>query len=130
MLLILVASDVVMIGGVALLEQRPRDTAHRVPQQTHNDKGGSSECADANFALCLTTDNAGEAAAPNTVAITYLDAQLDDGVTAADVKSWFGDLDPNAIEVRRLTYKDGHRRVAFELSAAHWADWNKLSANK
>lgn len=65
---------------------------------------------------------------PAMVAITYLDADRDAAVTAPEIRGWFGDLDPTAIQVWRLEQIDGRRRIAFELAAARWPRWAELAA--
>lgn len=77
------------------------------------------------WAMCMSGEG-GEP--PATVAITYLDSTRDDGVNAPEIRGWFGDLPPSAIQVWRLEENSGRRRISFELPATAWPRWREITA--
>ena len=78
------------------------------------------------WALCQTR-YAGREVSPVSVAITYLDAGLDRGVTPEVVRGWFGDLDPTVVDVYRLEDAAGLRRVSLEVSRSRWRRWDEVT---
>ncbi len=79
------------------------------------------------WALCQTSIQ-GRAVTPTSVAITYLDPG-DRSLSPDDVREWFSDLDGAAVQVSRLEYRSGRRRIALELWRDRWNDWARLSGN-
>jgi len=81
---------------------------------------------DDHWALCLDTFE-GHSVTPTTVAITYLDTGMDEGVTAEEALSWFAAIPGSQIDVWALEHRDGRRRVALELSRNKWTDWDRIA---
>jgi len=80
------------------------------------------------WALCQTSFE-GRAVTPASVAITYLDSGADRSVTAEQVRAWFGDLHGGAVQVSRLEYRSGRRRIALELWRDRWDEWDRMAGS-
>jgi|GEM_PF-7081961 len=127
MLFIAVAIDLVLFATIQLVESNRAVAIDEpalvapAPVAAGLDAGPAPPA----WAMCMAGER-GEP--PATVAITYLDAQRDDAVTAAELRGWFGDLDPATVQVWRLELVDGRRRISFELPADRWPRWRELAA--
>ena len=127
-LLLLLAIDAVVIGAVlapglaqgggAAPAPAAGDAAAKVddPPLTPEERG---------WALCQTRFS-DQDVTPGTIAITYLDPSLDEALTADEVRNWFGDLPPKAVEVYKLEDKAGRRRLSFEITRRNWPDWEAV----
>lgn len=124
MLIISVATDLVLLGAIRLVEGGDRSTASAprppiVPVVAVIDAAPPPPP----WAICLPGEGGEQ---PATVAITYLDTDRDAAVTAPEIRGWFGDLPPTAIQVWRLEEISGRRRVSFELPSASWPRWHQV----
>lgn len=79
------------------------------------------------WALCQT-QFAGAAVKPASVAISYLDTQVDLYVLPNEIRRWFGSLDPSVVDVYKLETKRGVRRIAFEVQRGKWPRWDEVAA--
>ncbi len=90
--------------------------------------GASEPQVALDWALCQTLFE-GRAVTPTSVAITYLDEGADRSLTADEVRAWFGDLDPSAVQVSRLEHRSGRRRIALELWRDRWGEWDRMAGS-
>ena len=88
-----------------------------------------SQAQDADWALCLTRFD-GKPVTPTSVAITYLDASLDDDITPSVVRSWFGQLDGMIVDVYKLEHENGRRRISFEITRSKWPEWDRVASGQ
>ncbi|GAB4570455.1 MAG: hypothetical protein Tsb0020_25250 [Haliangiales bacterium] len=64
---------------------------------------------------------------PISVALTYLEPELDADISATEIQRWLGDnLSPAIVDVYALAHKNGSRRVALELARAKWPRWQEV----
>jgi hypothetical protein len=129
-LLVLLLVDALVIGvivgprlakgsDVAAVEPRPDAVpGATAPALTEEERG---------WALCQTRYG-DQDVTPTTIAITYLDPSLDEGLGPEAVRGWFGDVPARAIEVYKLEDKAGKRRISFELPRRAWSDWETIAA--
>ena len=100
-------------SGSAASEARPDD--------------GSAVPLVSGWALCQT-QFAGAPVEPASVAVSYLDTQIDLHVLPNEIKRWFGTLPPSVVDVYKLETDRGVRRVAFEIQRGKWARWDEVAA--
>ncbi len=127
MLIISVATDLALLAAIRLVDEGVGASA-APPWRSTFDAAPTIDAAPPPpaWAICMPGES-GEP--PATVAITYLDATRDVAVTAPEIRGWFGDLPPTAIQVWRLEQIDGRRRVSFELPATTWPPWTQLAGS-
>lgn len=131
-LTVLVALDLVVVLSLKPAEPLPASVLQPgSPSQPDQSAppDPATQPQDANWALCLTRFN-GKPVTPTSVAITYLDPELDYLVKPEQVRSWFGSLDPMVVDVYKLEQSDGRRRISFELNQSKWPDWQKIAGNQ
>jgi hypothetical protein len=120
LLLGFLAVDAIVVVGLSAppsLEIRPTSAAA---------PGPAAEPPARTWALCQTTW-AGQPVNPALVAVTYLDAGADDGITPEEIRGWFAALPPGAVDVYLLEDAQGGRRVALQIGRDKWSEWSALT---
>lgn len=120
-LFVLVVMDAAVVVGLGLPRTQAGEQSAPAPAKA------DELPTDDGYALCQTIFE-GRAVVPTSVALTYLDAEVDREVTADEVRAWFGDLELMSIDVYKLELANGVRRVAFELQRSRWPEWARVTA--
>lgn len=84
---------------------------------------------DDGWALCQHRFQGAEVK-PASVAITYLDPEIDEQVLPVDIRTWFGSLEPRVIDVYKLEPTKGRRRVSFEIQRGKWPEWDRIAEGR
>ena len=127
--LILVVLDVAVILGLKPAQSAPTPLVPGMPGASDPVASDDDVPLDPDWALCLTRFD-GKPVTPTSVAITYLDTQLDSGIKPELIRGWFGEPDSMVVDVYKLEQADGRRRISFEITRSKWPEWDRVAGNK